>query len=220
MSLFGYVRVSDASQKEDRQMVSMEEQGVPSKNIYIDKQSGKDFERKAYKSMLRRLRPGDCVILHSLDRLGRDYAAILEQWQLITKDKGADIIVLDMPILDTREKNRDLTGRLISDIVLQLLSYCAEKERENIRRRQAEGIAVAKAKGVAFGRPACEVPENFKDIVQQRENNEISLEEALEQCHMSRATFYRRVYDSQQPKEPNEQPVSEGTPCEIDAESP
>jgi len=117
MNTFGYVRVSDVSQNEDRQMISMAEQGIPAKNIYVDKQSGKDFERKAYRSMLRRLRPGDCIVLHSLDRLGRDYAAILEQWQLITKDKGADIVVLDMPLLDTREKDRDLTGRLISDII-------------------------------------------------------------------------------------------------------
>ena len=127
MNMLGYVRVSDASQNEDRQMISMAEQGVPAKNIYVDKQSGKDFERKAYQAMLLRLRPGDCVILHSLDRLGRDYAAILEQWRIITKEKGADIVVLDMALLDTREKNRDLTGRLISDIVLQLLSYCSER---------------------------------------------------------------------------------------------
>jgi len=127
LNMLGYVRVSDASQNEDRQMISMAEQGVPAKNIYVDKQSGKDFERKAYQAMLLRLRPGDCVILHSLDRLGRDYAAILEQWRIITKEKGADIVVLDMALLDTREKNRDLTGRLISDIVLQLLSYCSER---------------------------------------------------------------------------------------------
>ena len=127
MSLYGYVRVSDISQNENRQMISMAEQGVPAKNVYVDKKSGKDFERKAYRAMLRRLRPGDCIVLSSLDRLGRDYAAILEQWQLITKEKGADIKVLDMPLLNTCEKERDLTGRLISDIVLQLLSYCAQK---------------------------------------------------------------------------------------------
>ena len=169
MNLLGYVRVSDISQNEDRQMISMAEQSVPAKNIYVDKQSGKDFERKAYRTMLRRLRPGDCVILHSLDRLGRDYAAILEQWQLITKEKGVDIVVLDMPLLDTREKDRDLTGRLISDIILQLLSYCSQKERENIRQRQAEGIAAAKARGVAFGRPMKDVPDNFGALVRQWE---------------------------------------------------
>jgi len=194
MNLFGYVRVSDASQNEDRQMISMAEQSVPAKNIYVDKQSGKDFERKAYRAMLRRLRAGDCVILHSLDRLGRDYAAILEQWQLITKDKGADIVVLDMPLLDTREKDRDLTGRLISDIILQLLSYCSQKERENIRQRQAEGIAAAKARGVAFGRPTKNVPDNFGALVRQWECKQLTFEEVLAQCGgMSQATFYNRL---------------------------
>ena len=197
MNLFGYVRVSDASQNEDRQMISMAEQGIPAKNIYVDKRSGKDFERKSYRAMLRRLKPGDCVILHSLDRLGRDCAAILEQWQFITKDKGADIVVLDMPLLDTREKDRDLTGRLISDIILQLLSYCSQKERENIRQRQAEGIAAAKKRGVKFGRPICNPPSNFGDIVRGWEKNEIPLEETLKQCNMSRATFYRRLYEFQ-----------------------
>jgi len=196
MNLLGYVRVSDASQNEDRQMISMAEQGVPAKNIYVDKQSGKDFERKAYRSMLRRVRPGDCIVLHSLDRLGRDYAAILEQWQLITKDKGADIVVLDMPLLDTREKDRDLTGRLISDIILQLLSYCSQKEREHIRQRQAEGIAAAKARGVAFGRPMKDVPDNFGALVRQWERKQLSFGEVLAQCGgMSQATFYNRLRD-------------------------
>jgi DNA invertase Pin-like site-specific DNA recombinase len=208
MNLFGYVRVSDASQNEDRQMISMAEQGVPAKNIYVDKQSGKDFERKSYRSMLRRLRPGDCVVLHSLDRLGRDYVAILEQWQFITKDKGADIVVLDMPLLDTREKDRDLTGRLISDIILQLLSYCSQKERENIRQRQAEGIAAAKARGVLFGRPICKAPSNFGNILQRWEKNEILLEEALKLCNMNRATFYRRRYEFQLLKEASKKLVS------------
>jgi len=196
MNLLGYVRVSDISQNEDRQMISMREQGVPEKNIYVDKKSGKDFERKAYRAMIRRLRPGDCVVLHSLDRLGRDYTAILEQWQLITKEKGADIIVLDMPLLDTREKNRDLTGRLICDIVLQLLSYCAQKERENIRQRQAEGVAAAKARGVAFGRPVKDVPDNFGSLVKQWERKQLSLNEVMAQCGgMSQATFYNRLRD-------------------------
>ena len=195
MNLLGYVRVSDASQNEDRQMISMAEQGVPAKNIYVDKQSGKDFERKAYRSMLRRLRPGDCIVLHSLDRLGRDYAAILEQWQLITKDKGADIVVLDMPLLDTREKDRDLTGRLISDIILQLLSYCSQRERENIKQRQAEGIAAAKARGVAFGRPMKDVPDNFGALIRQWERKQLSFDDVLAQCDMCRATFYNRLRD-------------------------
>ena len=195
MNTFGYVRVSDVSQNEDRQMISMAEQGVPAKNIYVDKQSGKDFERKAYRSMLRRLRPGDCIVLHSLDRLGRDYAAILEQWQLITKDKGADIVVLDMPLLDTREKDRDLTGRLISDIILQLLSYCSERERVAIHQRQAEGIAAAKARGVAFGRPPKGVPDNFGVLVRQWERKQLSFDEVLAQCGMGRSTFYTRLHE-------------------------
>ena len=195
MNMLGYVRVSDASQNEDRQMISMAEQGVPAKNIYVDKQSGKDFERKAYRSMLRRLRPGDCVILHSLDRLGRDYASILEQWQVITKEKGADIKVLDMPLLNTCEKERDLTGRLISDIVLQLLSYCSERERIAIRTRQAEGIAAAKARGVAFGRPMKGVPDNFGALVRQWERKQLSFDEVLVQCGMGRSTFYTRLHE-------------------------
>ena len=193
MNVFGYVRVSDISQNEDRQMISMAEQGVPARNIYVDKQSGKDFERKAYQSMLRRLRPGDCVLLHSLDRLGRDYAAILEQWQFITNGRGADIVVLDMPLLDTREKDRDLTGRLISDIILQLLSYCSQKERENIRKRQAEGIAAAKARGVVFGRPPVKAPKNFALLVQQWEQKRLTFREVMAQCDMSRSTFYARL---------------------------
>ena len=191
MSIFGYVRVSDASQNEDRQMISMAEQGVPAKNIYIDKRSGKDSERKAYRALVKRLRPGDIVILHSLDRLGRDYTAILDQWQSITKEKGADIVVLDMPLLDTRKKDRDLTGRLISDIVLQLLSYCSQKERENIRKRQAEGIAAAKLRGVRFGRPCAELPANFGDLVARWERGALSFDETLEQCGVSRSTFYK-----------------------------
>ena len=196
MKKYGYVRVSGTDQNEDRQMISMVEQDIPEKDIYVDKQSGKDFERKAYRAMLRRLRPGDCIVLHSLDRLGRDYAAILEQWQFITKDKGADIVVLDMPLLDTREKDRDLTGRLISDIILQLLSYCSQRERENIKQRQAEGIAAAKARGVAFGRPMKNMPDNFGALVHQWERKQLTFNEVLAQCGgMSQATFYNRLRD-------------------------
>ena len=195
MNMIGYVRVSDVSQNEDRQMISMAEQGVPAKNIYVDKKSGKDFERKGYRAMLRRLRPGDCVVLSSLDRLGRDYAAILDQWRLITKEKGADIVVLDMGLLDTREKGRDLTGRLISDIVLQLLSYCCEKERLAIRQRQEEGIAAAKARGVVFGRPTKAVPDNFGALVRQWERKQLTFDEVLAQCGMGRSTFYTRLHE-------------------------
>jgi DNA invertase Pin-like site-specific DNA recombinase len=177
-------------------MISMAEQGVPPKNIYVDKQSGKDFERKAYRAMLRRLCPGDCVVLSSLDRLGRDYAAILENWQLITKDKGADIVVLDMAgLLDTRIKGRDLTGRLISDIVLQLLSYCSERERQAIRLRQEQGIAAAKARGVVFGRPTKGVPDNFGALVRQWERKQLPFDEVLTQCGMGRSTFYTRLHE-------------------------
>ena len=191
MGIFGYVRVSDASQNEDRQMISMAEQGVPAKNIYMDKQSGKDFERKAYRAMIKRLCPGDTIVLHSLDRLGRDYAAILDQWQFITKNRGVDIVVLDMPLLDTREKDRDLTGRLISDIVLQLLSYCSQKERENIRKRQAEGIAAAKARGVRFGRPCAEFPDDFGELVAKWERGTMEFKEILGRCGVCRSTFYK-----------------------------
>jgi len=191
LNIFGYIRVSDASQNENRQMISMAEQGISAKNIYVDKQSGKDFERKAYRALIKQLRPSDCVFLHSLDRLGRDYVAILEQWQFITKDKGADIVVLDMPLLDTRIKNRDLTGRLICDIVLQLLSYCAQKERENIKQRQAEGIAAAKARGVRFGRPSAELPDCFGGLVEKWERGALPFNELLKQCGVSQSTFYK-----------------------------
>ncbi|MCL2194331.1 MAG: recombinase family protein [Oscillospiraceae bacterium] len=192
MNLYGYVRVSDAHQNESRQLISMAEQGVPAKNIFVDKQSGKDFERKAYQTMLRKLRPGDCVILSSLDRLGRDYSAILEQWR-ITREKGADIVVLDMPLLDTHEKERDLTGRLIADIVLQLLSYCAQKERESIRQRQADGIAAAKQRGVRFGRPNAELPDNFGELVRQWERGALSLDDILLRYGVGCSTFYKHL---------------------------
>jgi len=193
MNLYGYVRVSDASQNEARQLISMREQGVLERNIFVDKQSGKDFERKAYQAMLRRLKVGDCVMLSSLDRLGRDYAAILEQWRIITKDKGADIVVLDMPLLDTRVKNQDLTGRLICDIVLALLSYCAQKEREHIRARQAQGIAAAKQRGVSFGRPGGTLTDNFADVMRRWQQKEITPAQAVALSGVSRSSFYRKA---------------------------
>ena len=201
MNLYGYVRVSDASQNEARQLISMAEQGVPAKNVFIDKQSGKDFERKAYQALLRRLKVGDCVMLSSLDRLGRDYTAILEQWRVITKEKGADIVVLDMPLLDTREKNHDLTGRLICDIVLALLSYCAQKEREHIRTRQAQGIAAAKQRGVSFGRPGGTLTDNFPDIMRRWQQKEITPAQAIALSGVSKTSFYRKVAELC-PKEP------------------
>ena len=191
MSDYGYVRVSTAEQNEDRQMIALGEVGVPKESIFIDKQSGKDFERPAYKRLMKKLRPGDVVYFKSIDRMGRNYKDILEQWRIITKDKGADVVVIDMPILDTRNQ-KNLIGTLISDIVLQLLSYVSETERVNIRQRQAEGIAAAKKRGVRFGRPAKEAPMNFDDILRRWEKKELSMDEITAQYGMSQTTFYRR----------------------------
>lgn len=153
--MYGYIRVSTKDQHEDRQMIAMQEFGVSEKHIYMDKLSGKDFDRPQYKRLLRRLKGGDTLVVKSIDRLGRDYSEIQNQWRIITKEKKANIVVLDMPLLDTRQKGRDLTGTFIADLVLQILSYVAQVERENIKQRQAEGIAAAKAKGVRFGREKC-----------------------------------------------------------------
>lgn len=174
---YGYVRVSTKDQNEDRQMIAMTQFGVDQKNIFLDKQSGKDFNRPRYKRLLKRIREGDVLVIKSIDRLGRNYEDILEQWRIITKEKKAAIVVLDMPLLDTRQ-NRNLTGTLIADIVLQLLSYVAQTEREFIHQRQAEGIAAAKAKGVQFGPPPKKKPENFKDCLTAWQDKEISAREA------------------------------------------
>ena len=186
---YGYVRVSSKDQNEARQLVAMEENHIDC--IFMDKQSGKDFNRPQYRKLLRRLRPGDVVVVLSIDRLGRDYTEILEQWRIITKEKQADIVVLDMPLLDTR-KSRDLTGTLIADIVLQLLSYVAQTERENIRQRQAEGIQAAKARGVRFGREQLPLPENFGEVQEAYLQGEISGRKAAKQLGMSYTTFRRR----------------------------
>ncbi len=163
---YGYARVSSKEQHEDRQMIALKEQGIPEKNIFKDKQSGKDFDRPEYKRMLKKLRQGDSVCIKSIDRLGRDYDELIRQWKLITKDIGADIYVIDMPLLDTR-KEKNLLGTFISDLVLTLLSYVAENERINIRQRQAEGIAAAKKRGVKFGRRKLPLPENFTEVCEQ-----------------------------------------------------
>ena len=160
---YAYVRVSTHEQNEARQLIALREAAVPEQNIFMDKQSGKDFNRPAYRRMMKKLRSGDLLIIKSIDRLGRNYEEILEQWRMITKEKQADIRVLDMPLLDT-SIHRDLTGTLIADIVLQLLSYVAQNERENIRQRQAEGIAAAKARGVKLGRPSRPLPDNFRQV--------------------------------------------------------
>lgn len=190
--VYGYIRVSSADQNEDRQLVALRSCKVPECNLFVDKQSGKDFERPEYRRMLRRLKRDDLLYVKSIDRLGRDYGEILEQWRLLTKEKGVDIVVLDMPLLDTRS-GKDLMGTFIADLVLQILSFVAQNERENIRQRQAEGIAAAKARGVPFGRPALPLPENFEQVVASWRNKEIDFASALQQTGMRPATFYRRL---------------------------
>ena len=187
---YGYARVSTKEQNEQRQIVALEEFGLDRKQIFTDKQSGKDFERTNYRKLVRRLKDGDTLVVKSIDRLGRNYNEILEQWRIITKEKDADIVVLDMPLLDTR-RNRDLTGTLIADIVLQLLSYVAQTEREFIHQRQAEGIAVAKARGVRFGRSPLEKPENFPAVRLAWQKKEISAREAARRLGVSPKTFLR-----------------------------
>ena len=190
--ILGYARVSSYEQNEDKQIIALKEMGVPEKQIYIDKQSGKDFDRPQYKRLLREL-DEDCVLfVKSIDRLGRNYADLNEQWRRITKEKGADIVVIDMPILDTR-RERNLVGTLMSDIVLALLSYVAENERVNIRQRQAEGIAAAKARGVKFGRPQVPLPENFDEVCKQRREKKLTLKQAAKACGLAESTFFDKA---------------------------
>lgn len=190
--VYGYIRVSTREQNIERQLISLTEAGIDEKSIYIDKQSGKDFRRPAYKKMIRKVQEGDLIVVKSIDRLGRNYQDIMEQWRIITKEKGADIRIQDMPLLDTT-KTRDLLGTFISDVVLQLLSFVAENERDNIRQRQAEGIAAAKARGVQFGKPMIPMPENFPELYEQWEENRISIGELAEHCNMGRSTMYKRI---------------------------
>lgn len=192
MSIYGYVRVSSTDQNEDRQMIALREIGVVDKDIFMDKQSGKDFERPQYKKLIKKLKPGDLLYILSIDRLGRNYEEIQNQWRILTKDIGVDICVIDMPLLDTRN-GKDLMGTFIADLVLQILSFVAQSERENIKKRQAEGIAAAKAKGVRFGRPVKDVPNEFTKIIKAWEQKRLPLSEVLKICHMSEATFYRRL---------------------------
>ncbi len=192
MNIYGYVRVSSTDQNEDRQMIALKEVPVPEKNIFMDKQSGKDFDRPNYRKLVRKLKAGDLLYILSIDRLGRNYEEIQRQWRILTKEIGIDICVLNMALLDTRN-GKELMGTFIADLVLQILSFVAQSERENIKKRQAEGIAAAKAKGVKFGRPVKEVPENFKGIVRQWEQKRLPFTEVLKQCNMSEATFYRRL---------------------------
>ena len=185
---YGYARVSTKEQNEQRQFIALREFGLTDENIYLDKQSGKDFNRRNYRRLLRRLRCGDTLIVKSIDRLGRNYEEILKQWRVITKEKGAAVVVLDMPLLDTRQ-NRDLTGTLIADIVLQLLSYVAQTEREFIRQRQAEGIAAAKERGVKFGRPRIPLPAEFGEVRASWERGELSARAAGKRLHVTHNTF-------------------------------
>ena len=189
---YGYVRVSTQEQNEARQLIALREAAVPEQNIYMDKQSGKDFNRPAYQKMVKKLKRGDLLIIKSIDRLGRNYEEILEQWRIITKERQADIRVLDMPLLDT-SIHRDLTGTLIADIVLQLLSYVAQNERENIRQRQAEGIAAAKARGVKLGRPSRPLPDNFRQVYRDWRNKKLTLRQAAQACAMPEGTFYAKA---------------------------
>lgn len=192
MKSFGYVRVSTKEQNEDRQLISLREMGVEEKNIYIDKLSGKDFDRPQYKKLLKKLDKNSVLYIKSIDRLGRNYRELSEQWRIITKEKGADVVVIDMPILDTR-REKGLLGTFISDLILALLSYVAESEYQTIHRRQAEGIAAAKARGVKFGRPVRKVPDNFDEIHKLWRDKKITLIEASKACEMPVGTFYGKA---------------------------
>ncbi len=217
MKTYGYARVSSADQNEDRQLIALREQGVG--QIYLDKQSGKDFARPQYQALLKRLRSGDLLVVMSIDRLGRNYQEIQEQWRLLTREIGADVCVLDMPLLDTRN-GRDLMGTFIADLVLQILSFVAQSERESIRSRQKQGIAAARDRGVRFGRPPLEPPEDFALLAAAWEEKRLPLEEALRRGGMSRATFYRRLraYRAEKNASPgearNKADLSKSTPFE------
>ena len=192
INIYGYMRVSSKEQNEDRQKIALTEMGVPENNIYMDKQSGKDFERTQYKRLLRKLNENSVLYIKSIDRLGRNYGELNEQWRIITKEKKADIVVIDMPLLDTR-REKNLLGTFISDVVLALLSYVAENERTNIKQRQAEGIAAAKARGVKFGRPPLPIPENFYQMHKDWRAGKITIVEAAKACNMCPKTFYSKA---------------------------
>jgi len=192
MKIYGYIRVSSIDQNEDRQLIEMNDLQIPTSQIYIDKQSGKNFERPQYKALIKKLKPGDLLYVLSIDRLGRNYEEIQNQWRILTKEKGVDICVIDMPLLDTR-LHKDLMGTFISDLVLQILSFVAQSERDNIKKRQAQGIAAARARGVRFGRPIKKPPENFAALVRQWERGKLPFTDVLEQTGLKEATFYNRL---------------------------
>ena len=195
---YGYVRVSSKDQNQDRQMIAMRKLFIKEKNIFMDKQSGKDFDRPQYKKLVKKLKPDDLLYIKSIDRLGRNYEEIQNQWRILTKEKGVDIAVLDMPLLDTR-RGKDLMGTFLSDIVLQVLSFVAENERDNIRQRQAEGIAAAKARGVRFGRPPLPLPDNFHMLHQAWRGQKITLRQAARACGMPTGTFYSKAIKLETP---------------------
>ena len=192
MEIYGYIRVSTGDQNTARQFAALQKLDISKKNLFVDKQSGKDFERPAYKKLVKKLQEGDLLYIKSIDRLGRNYEEIQKQWRILTKEKKIDIVVLDMSLLDTRN-GKDLLGTFISDVVLQILSFVAQNERENIHTRQAEGIAEAKAKGVKFGRPEMPLPDNFQEMYEAWKNREISVREAASNCGMPTSTFYDRA---------------------------
>ena len=189
--IYGYARVSSKDQKLDRQLVELENYGIAVENIYFDKQSGKDFDRTNYQILKAKLKKGDLLVIKSIDRLGRNYDMIIEEWAYITKSIDCDIVVLDMNLLDTRSENKNLVGKFIADIVLQILSFVAENERTNIKQRQAEGIKIAKENGVKFGRPNKKLPNNFYEVARQYLDKKISFEKALEKTKMTKSTFYK-----------------------------
>ena len=190
---YGYIRVSSNEQNEHRQLIAMEQAAISQRNIFIDKRSGKDFNRPQYQKLMKKMKKNDVLYIKSIDRLGRNYDEILHQWQILTKEKGVDIVVLDMPLLDTR-RGKDLMGTFLSDVVLQVLSFVAENERHNIRQRQAEGIAAAKARGVKFGRPSSPLPENFSAMYQSWKAEEISCTDAAKTCGMPISTFRYQAF--------------------------
>lgn len=189
MARYGYIRVSSKEQNDDRQVIALSGEDIPAENIFTDKQSGKDFKRPSYRKLVRKMKKDDILYIKSIDRLGRNYSEILDQWRILTKEKEVDIVVLDMPLLDTR-RGKDLVGTFLSDIVLQLLSFVAENERVNIRQRQAEGIAAAKAKGVKLGRPPLPLPENFYEVHKAWRNGKLTLQQAADMCGLPKGTFY------------------------------
>lgn len=210
---YGYVRVSSSDQNEDRQLIEMEGLTIPIQNIFIDKQSGKDFNRPQYIKLLKVLKKSDLLYVKSIDRLGRNYKEILEQWQMLTKEMEVDVVVLDMPLLDTRTA-KDLLGTFIADLVLQVLSFVAQNERENIKKRQEEGIKAAKLRDVKFGRPTIPVPDNFELLVEQWEHGVISADYVAQESKMSESTFYRRLRELR--KNTKQKSLSNGTHFESD----